>query len=155
MEELSERGRRRASTTTTSTKNNKTLDGDVGSNGRKGTMQSAFESCFGISHGWDFLELRGSQKSNVIGNSNEGSSSSNASLYDDAAGSFRINLLCTDKGQGARSKDLQFVYVNRRFVKSKRIQKLMNDLMATAAFGSGRYTSTSMSLSSPSSGPKA
>ena len=51
-----------------------------------------------------------------------------------ALGGLRVDALCTTAGHGARSKDLQLVFVNRRFVRSPRIQKLMNTLLTTNEF---------------------
>ncbi len=65
-----------------------------------------------------------------------------------ALGGLRVDALCTTAGRGARSKDLQLVFVNRRFVRSPRIQKLMNSLLTTNEFrhrrgidGAGRLLS--------------
>ena len=96
-----------------------------------GGAQAAFESCFGVSHGCSFVELSGSESSKMV-------------FTDRRACNIRIDLLCSVRGQGARSKDLQFIYVNRRFVRSKRVAKLLNSLMETAVFGHGQATSSSL-----------
>ena len=88
----------------------------------KGWMQRSFESCFGRCHDWDFVELRNTKPSRII------------MKPDGQPVCISVDVLCSRADSGARSKDLQFLYVNRRYVKSNKINKIMNDLMSSTVF---------------------
>ena len=77
-------------------------------------LKESFEACYGVAGHWKLEETTLSWRGR-----------------DGLGARVDIHAVASPLGRGAKSKDMQWLYVNHRYVRSQQVGKLMNSLLAT------------------------
>ena len=107
--------------------------------GRCRGLKASFDACYGRNDDWNLQE----RTLSWYGKEGRGRC-------------VAIHAIVSSWGRGTKSKDMQWLYVNRRYVRSSKIGKLMNNMLGTTRFAGNevdRYDATTRSTSANSIWP--